>query len=90
MLKPTKQEKYQEESHFQVKIHDFVDTFSNQVFFYVSLLHPGERISFGIRINSSYFLVLTKPEALHPSIYEACPKGPQVKEQWKVICHLLH
>lgn len=58
--------------------------------YFLLLLYPGERISFGIRINSSYFSVLTKPEALHLSIYETGPQGPQAKEQGKVICHLLH
>lgn len=81
--------KKEEESHFQVKMHDFVDTFSKQFFLFVLLLNLGERISFGMRINSSYFSVLTKLKALHPSIYEAGSKGPQVKEQGKVICHLL-
>lgn len=91
ILEPTKHEqKYQEESLFQVKMHDFVDTVSNQFFYSVSLLHPWKWISFGIRKNSSYFLPLTKPESLHPSIYVAGPKGPQVKEKGKVICHLLH
>lgn len=59
-------------------------------FLCVLLLNPDQRISFGMRINSSCFAVLTKPEALNPSIYEAGPKEPQVKEQGKVICHLLH
>lgn len=77
-------------SHFQVKAHDVADTFIEHFYLFVLLLNPSQRISFGMRINSSYFSVLTKPEALNPSIYEAGPEGPQVKEQGKVICHLLH